>query len=129
VFPINCSKLYSLVLLNTVLNFSSPDLDQGPMKHRRNYRPRLTGHSKTYRDSLTRFFSSGFFYVTSSSKPLNITLGSFRMFFEDSLRYSQVKVHHRYQQHWWQILQLVVPLLLLIPVANSPLVSTIRYRR
>ncbi len=24
-------------------------------------------------------------------------------FFENSRRYSQVKVHHRYQRHWWQI--------------------------
>jgi hypothetical protein len=24
-------------------------------------------------------------------------------FFENSRRYSQVKVHHRYQLHWWQI--------------------------
>jgi hypothetical protein len=39
------------------------------------------------------------------------------MFFKDSLRYSQVKVHHRYQRHRWQILQLV-PQLLLIPVEN-----------
>ncbi len=55
-------------------------------------------------------------------------------FFENSRRYSQVKVHHRYQRHWWQIChrcqrhrrQIVPPisLVLLIPVANLPPVST-----
>ncbi len=41
--------------------------------------------------TVSQDFCFRFFYVTSSSKPLNITLGSFRMFFEDSLRFSQVK--------------------------------------
>ncbi len=45
-------------------------------------------------------------------------------FFENSRRYSQVKVHHRCQRHRWQILP-SVPLVLLIPVANLPPVSTI----
>jgi hypothetical protein len=44
-------------------------------------------------------------------------------FFENSQRYSQVKVHHRYQRHRWQILP-PVSLVLLIPVANLPPVST-----
>jgi hypothetical protein len=26
-------------------------------------------------------------------------------FFENSRRYSQVQMHHRYQRHWWQICQ------------------------
>ncbi len=56
-------------------------------------------------------------------------------FFENSQRYSQVKVHHRYQRHQWQIFHRyqwhrhkifpLVPLLLLIPVANLPPVSII----
>jgi hypothetical protein len=45
-------------------------------------------------------------------------------FFENSRRYSQVKVHHRYQGHQRQILPPVL-LVLLIPVANLPPVSTI----
>jgi hypothetical protein len=32
------------------------------------------------RDSVTRFFASGFFHESPSSKPLKITLGSFRIF-------------------------------------------------
>ncbi len=44
-------------------------------------------------------------------------------FFENSRRYSQVKVHHRYQRHRRQTLR-PVPLVLLIPVANLPPVST-----
>ncbi len=44
-------------------------------------------------------------------------------FFENSRRYSQVKVCHRYQWHQQQILTRVL-LVLLIPVANLPAVST-----
>ncbi len=39
-------------------------------------------------------------------------------FFKTLRRYSQVKVHQRYPRHRWQILP-QVPLVLLIPVANS----------
>jgi hypothetical protein len=87
------------------------------------------GSFKDFKGQRHKIFCFRFFSRSSSPKPLNIALGSFPMFFEESLRFSQVKVHRRCQRHWWQILQLVVPLLLLIPVANSPLVSTIRYRR
>jgi hypothetical protein len=45
-------------------------------------------------------------------------------FSENLRRYSQVKVHHRYQRHWRQILPPVL-LVLLIPVANLPPVSMI----
>ncbi len=44
-------------------------------------------------------------------------------FFENSWRYSQVKVHYRYQWHQRQIL-LQVQLVLLIPEANFPMQST-----
>ncbi len=40
-------------------------------------------------------------------------------FFENSQRYSQVKVHHRYQLHWRLTLP-PVSLVLLIPVVNQP---------
>jgi hypothetical protein len=35
-----------------------------------------------YRDSATRLFASVFFHESYSPKPLKITLGSFRIFFE-----------------------------------------------
>ncbi len=57
----------------------------------------------SYRDSVTRFFASGFFHDSLSPKPLKITLGSFQIFSKILGRYSQVKVHHRCQQHLWQI--------------------------
>jgi hypothetical protein len=40
------------------------------------------------------------FHESSSPKPLKITALNFC---ENLLRYLQVKVHHRYQQHQWQI--------------------------
>jgi hypothetical protein len=45
-------------------------------------------------------------------------------YFENLQRYSQVKVHHWYQQQRWQILPPFL-LALLIPVANLPPMSTI----
>ncbi len=52
-------------------------------------------------------------------------IGTVSNFFENSRRYSQVKVQlHRYQRHRRQILPPVL-LVLLIPVANLPPVSTI----
>ncbi len=45
-------------------------------------------------------------------------------FFENSRRYSRVKVHHRYQRHRWQIFS-PFSLALLIPAANLPPVSMI----
>jgi hypothetical protein len=75
---------------------------------------------------------------------MKIILGLFQIFVENSRRYSQVKVHHRYQRHQWQIChryqqqqlqncrryqrhqrQILppVPLVLLIPVANLPPMS------
>jgi hypothetical protein len=47
------------------------------------------------RDSVTRFFASGFFHESVSPNPLSIPLGPFRSFFENSRRYSQLKVDHR----------------------------------
>ncbi len=51
------------------------------------------------RDFLLKFF----FHESPSPKPLIITLGIISNFFENSRRYSQVKVHHRCQRHRWQI--------------------------
>jgi hypothetical protein len=43
-----------------------------------------------YRDSVTRYFASGFFHELPFPKPLIITLGSFQIFFENLRRYLQV---------------------------------------
>ncbi len=87
-----------------------------------------------------RFFS----WITFPQSPDN-NIRIISNFFENSQRYSQVKVHHRCQQHRWQIChryqwhrrQILppVPLVLLTPVANLPPVSTMpvancqRYQR
>ncbi len=53
------------------------------------------------RDSVTRFFASGFFsWITFPQAP-EIALGSFRIFSENSRRYLQVKMHHRFQHQRW----------------------------
>ncbi len=74
-----------------------------------------------------------FFNESVSPKPLSISLGSFRVFFENSQWYSQLKVHRRCRWHRWQIFhwyqqhQLYhwqnLPPVSLIPVANLPPVS------
>jgi hypothetical protein len=46
----------------------------------------MTGHLKTSRNSVTRFFASGFFHESSSPKPLNIALGSSNFF----LRFAEI---------------------------------------
>ncbi len=42
----------------------------------------------------------------SFTKHLSITLGIFQFFFENSWKYSQLKVHHRCRWHWWQMLKI-----------------------
>jgi hypothetical protein len=74
-------------------------------------------------------FCFWFFSWISFPQPQSIPLGPFQIFFKNSQRYSQVKVHHRYHQHWRQIClryqrhqrQIFPPvsLVLLIPVANN----------
>ena len=49
------------------------------------------------------FLLQVFFHESPSPKPLIITLGSNSNFFENSRKYSQVKVHHWCQWHRWQI--------------------------
>ncbi len=66
-----------------------------------------------------RFFS----WITFPQAPDN-NIRIISNFFENSRRYSHVKVHHWYQRHRRQILP-PVPLVLLTPVANLPTVSTI----
>jgi hypothetical protein len=50
-------------------------------------------------DSVTRFFAYGFFHKSVSLQPQSIPLGPLQIFCENLQRYSQVKEHHRYQQH------------------------------
>jgi hypothetical protein len=69
-------------------------------------------------------FASGFFHESVSlPQAPEYTIGrAVSNFFENSRRYLQLKVDHRYQRHQrhrWQILP-PVPLVLLIPVANLP---------
>ncbi len=52
---------------------------------------------KVKRDSVTRFFASGFFYESVSPKP-DYTISAVSNFFENSRRYSQLKVCHRCQR-------------------------------
>ncbi len=93
-----------------------------PVIHR--HQP-TNGHFKgtVSRDFLLQVFS----WITFPQAPDN-NIRIFSNFYENSRRYSQVKVHrryqqhrrricHRYQRHWGQILP-PVPLVLLTPVAN-----------
>jgi hypothetical protein len=67
--------------------------------------PLLPTHHNIYTEGLCKFLKETvsqdfllqvFFINHLPPKPLKITLGLFK-FFENSLRYLQVKVHHRYQ--------------------------------
>ncbi len=79
-------------------------------------------------------FCFWFFSWISFPQAPEYSIRAFSIFFENSRRYSQLKVDHRYQRHRWQIchryqrhrrqiLPLVL-LVLLIPVENLPPVST-----
>jgi len=63
-----------------------------------------------------------FSWIIFPQAPENNTC-SFQIFSKNLRKYSQVKVHHLYQRHRWQILP-PVPLVLMMPGANLPLVST-----
>ncbi len=54
----------------------------------------------SYKGTESRNFLFQVFHESSFPKPLKITASNFC---ENLLRYLQVKVHHRYQQHQWQI--------------------------
>ncbi len=80
-------------------------------------------------------FCFWFFSWISFPQALEHTISAVSNFFENSRRYSQLKVDHRYQRHRWQIChryqrhrrQILPPVsvVLLIPAANLPPVSTI----
>ncbi len=69
------------------------------------------------RDSVTRFLVL-VFYMNQFPPALEYPIRTVSNFVENLQRYSQVKVHHRYQRHRRQILPPVL-LVLLIPVANN----------
>ncbi len=50
------------------------------------------------RESVTRFFASGFF-MNQFPPASEYYIKTVSNFFENSMRYSHVKVDHRYQQH------------------------------
>jgi hypothetical protein len=76
-----------------------------------------------------KMFCFWFFHESVSPQPPRYPIRNVSNFFENSRRYSQVKVHHRNQRHRWQIChcyqqhrrQILPPvsLVLLIPLANN----------
>ncbi len=74
-------------------------------------------------------FASGFLWISFPPAP-EYSIRTVSNFFENSWRYSQVNVHHRYQQHRWQICHRSttpvtnLPPVSTIPVCNLPAVST-----
>jgi hypothetical protein len=72
----------------------------------------------------TVFVCFWFFFMNQFTPAPEYPIRTVLNFFKNLRRYLQVKVHHWYQRHWWQILPPVL-LVLLIPVENMPPVSTI----
>ena len=81
-------------------------------------------HYQLIKGTVSRDFCFWFFSRISFPPAPEYPIRTISNFFENSRRYSQVKVHHQYQRHRWQILP-PFSLVLLIPVANLPPVSTI----
>jgi hypothetical protein len=50
-----------------------------------------------------KIFCFWFIHESASPQPQSIPLGLFQIFSGNWRRYLQVKVHHRYQPHQWQI--------------------------
>jgi hypothetical protein len=67
-----------------------------------------------------KIFASGFFHESVSPPAPEYPIRTVSNIFKNSRRYSQVKVHHRYQRHPWQM-----PPVSLTPVANLPPVSLV----
>jgi len=58
-------------------------------------RPIESGRLAPLKGQCHEIFDFWFFHESVTPKPLSIPLGPFRFFFENSRRYSQLKVHHR----------------------------------
>ncbi len=65
----------------------------------------LAEHQHRFKGTVPQDFLLQVFHESSFPKPLKITLWSFRIsiFIENSRRYLQFKVHHRYQRHQREI--------------------------
>ncbi len=90
---------------------------------------KTTDNQRSWRDNFTvpyfikgtvsRDFCFWFFWWISFPPAPEYCIRTVSNFFENSRRYSQVKVHHRYQRHRRQIFP-PISLVFLIPVANLP---------
>ncbi len=106
----------------------------------------LNSNIQALKGQCNEIFCFWFFWWISFPPAQEYCIRTVSNFFENLRRYSQVKMHHRYQRHRWQIChrcqrhrrqnccryqlhrrQIFPPisLVLLIPVANLPPVSTI----
>ncbi len=89
----------------------------------------LRTHYSLLKGQCHKIFCFWFFSWISFPQAPEYPIRIISNFFENSLRYSQVKVHHWFQRHRWQIChrcqwhrqQILAPisLVLLIPVANN----------
>ena len=60
-------------------------------------------YRKQFKGTVSRDFSLLVFFINQFPPAPEYPIWTVSNFFESSRRYSQVKVHHRYQRHWWQI--------------------------
>ncbi len=79
---------------------------------------------KSLKGTVSRDFLLLVYFMNQFPQAPEYTIRAVSNFFENSRRYSQLKVDHRYQRHRQQILT-PVSVVLLIPLANLPPVSTI----
>ncbi len=68
-----------------------------------------------------KIFCLWFFYESVSPKPLSIPLGPFQIFFENSRRYSQLKVDHRLVANLPPVS--TTPAAKLLPVSTTPVAN------
>ncbi len=99
-------------------------------RQHKDYRKVLTGKKQDFlfKGQCHEILCFWFFPWISFPQAPEYTIRAVSNFFNNSRRYLQLKVEHRYQRHRRQILP-PVSVVLLIPVANLPPVSTIPYRR
>ncbi len=89
---------------------------------------RLSALKGQCREIFCFWFFSWISFPQAPEYPIRTVLN----FFENSRRYSQIKVCHRYQRHRRQILppvSLVIPVANLPPVSTTPAVNCRRYQR
>ncbi len=94
----------------------------------------VLGFFKQLKGQCHEIFCFLFFFKNQFPPAPEYTVKTVSNFFENSLRYSQVKVHHQYQRHQWQIFISTTPAKMVKnfcceyqwhpPAANLPPVST-----